>query len=399
MAGEGFNTLQFAPNGKLGFIVWRGRDLLYRERNGSSWTEQVIGSYGSGYSAGGVEEYRFQPYAALLFDSQSRAHILRQNGGSFAHHVQQGDGRFSEDSAISLNGSSFSLVTVAMGPGDKLHIALVGSGSYPALNYGSNKGGSWQWSQVTTIAGDPRGFLRQSYAPRWFSMAIDSGNYAHITYCPEFANPAIDGHSRPYSQLNYASNRGGGWSTQKINSTSDDSGDVGAGASIAIAPDDQPAIANWFNDRASTGSSQYNQLHYFKRDSSGNWNKQFVTGSCAGYLAGDGDKGAGFAPYLRFDPRGRPNIAFCDDAAEHFAVWGQNEYAGDLRLAYYDGGQWKFRTIYQQERALDGQMVYPAMALSGGEMVFTGLERRTSWIDSRRANSTYKWFYVQSGLP
>src|SRR5687768_9044822 len=38
-AGEGFNTLQYAPNGKLGFIVWRGQDLLYRERNGSVWTE------------------------------------------------------------------------------------------------------------------------------------------------------------------------------------------------------------------------------------------------------------------------------------------------------------------------------------------------------------------------
>src|SRR5687767_1973402 len=26
MAGEGFNTLQYAPNGKIGFIVWRGQD-------------------------------------------------------------------------------------------------------------------------------------------------------------------------------------------------------------------------------------------------------------------------------------------------------------------------------------------------------------------------------------
>ncbi|MEO7300422.1 MAG: hypothetical protein ABI042_17795, partial [Verrucomicrobiota bacterium] len=78
--------MQFAPNGKLGFIAWRGRDLIYRERNSGNWSERVLGTYGSGYSAGGVEEYRFQPFAALVFDSQSRAHILRQNGGSFAHH-------------------------------------------------------------------------------------------------------------------------------------------------------------------------------------------------------------------------------------------------------------------------------------------------------------------------
>src|SRR5688572_22117916 len=32
IAGEGFNTLQFAPSGKLGFIAWRGIDLILRER-------------------------------------------------------------------------------------------------------------------------------------------------------------------------------------------------------------------------------------------------------------------------------------------------------------------------------------------------------------------------------
>ncbi|MEO6034939.1 MAG: hypothetical protein ABIQ35_06775 [Verrucomicrobiota bacterium] len=402
MAGEGFNSLQFAPNGKLGFIAWRGQDLIYRERVNNSWSEQVIGRYGSIFTPGIAEEYRFQPHVALLFDSQSRAHILRLSGFSVAHHVQNG-GNFSETSAISLNsvGSSFSLFTVAMGPGDKLHIALEGTGGWTPIFYGTDKSGSWQWTQAATIAGNPRGFLKQSYAPRWFSMAIDSGNNAHITFCPEFKMPAIDGHSRPYSDLYYASNRGGNWFTQKINSTVDDSGDVGAGASIAIGPDDQPSIANWYNERAATGSSQYNQLYYFKRDGNGNWSKQFVCGSSSGYQAGDGDKGAGFAPYLRFDSRGRPNIAFCDDASEHFPVWGQNEFAGDLRHAYYDGSRWVFRTVFQQAVPLDRQIVYPAMALSGSEMVFMGLERKTAWLDGghRNANSTYNWFFVQTSTP
>ncbi len=401
IAGEGFNTLQFAPNGKLGFIAWRGQDLIYRERNSGTWSEQIIGRYGANYAAGGREEYRFQPHAALLFDSQSRAHVLRLNGSSVAHHVQQTSGSFAEDAAISLSGigSSFSLFTAAIGPNDKLHIAIVGSSTSPALNYGSNKTGSWQWRQVTTIWGNPRGFLGQSYAPRWFSMAIDSQNNAHLTFCPQFAMPAYDGHARPYSELHYASDKGGNWFTQKVSSTSDDSGDVGAGASIAIAPDDQAAIASWFNDRASTGSSQYNQLHYFKRDANGTWVKQFVTGNSAGYEAGDGPKGAGFAPYLRFDSRGRPNIAFCDDAAQHFGDTGQNEYGGHLRHAYLDGSQWIFRTVFQQTSALNGQIVYPAMATAGNELVFMGLNRQTVWTSSRDATSTYNWFYVQSALP
>ena len=402
MAGEGFNTLQFAPNGKLGFIAWRGQDLIYRERVNNSWSEQVVGRFGAVYTAGVSEEYRFQPHAALLFDSQSRAHILRLNGSSIAHHVQNG-GSFSETTAISLNsvGSSFSLFTAAMGSGDKLHIALEGSAAYAAISYGTDKNGSWQWSQVGTIAGNPRGFLKQSYAPRWFSLAIDSQNWAHLTFCPEFKLPAIDGHSRPYSELHYASNRGGNWFTQKVSSTLDDSGEVGSGASIAIGPDDQPAIANWFNERASTGSSQQNFLNYHRRDANGNWSKQLVTSTSSGYVAGDGDRGAGFAPYLRFDSRGRPNIAFCDDASEHFPVWGQNEFAGNLRHAFFDGTRWVFRSIYQQAVPLDRQIVYPAMALSGSEMVFMGLERKTAWLDGghRNANSTYNWFYAQTSAP
>lgn len=401
MAGEGFNALQFAPDGKLGFIAWRGPELIYRERVGGVWSEQIIGSFGANFASGTREEYRFQPHVALLFDSQSRAHILRLNGSSVAHHVQQAGGNFVNDTAISLSGigSSFSLFSAAIGSGDKLHLALVGSGSSPALNYGSNKTGSWQWRQVASITGNPRGFLQQSYAPRWFSMAIDSQNAAHLTYCPQFAMPQFDGYLRPYSELHYASDRGGNWFTQKVSSTSDDSGDVGAGASIAIAPNGQPAIASWMNDRASTGSSQYNQLHYFARDGAGNWVKQFVMGNSSGYEAGDGPKGAGFAPYLRFDGLGRPHIAFCDDAAQHFSGTGQNEYAGNLRHTYWNGSQWIFRTVYQQTSALSGQIIYPAFATGTNEMVFMGLKRQTTWIDSRNATSTYNWFFVQSALP
>ncbi len=401
MAGEGLNALQFAPNGKLGFIAWRGQDLIYRERINGSWTENVIGRFGGLYVPGTREEYRFQPHAALLFDSQSRAHILRLNGSSVAHHVQQSGGGFADDSAISLNGigSSFSLFTAAIGPNDKLHLALVGSGSSPTIKYGSNKGGSWNWQSVANVSGNPRGFLQQSYAPRWFSMAIDSQNKAHLTYCPQFVMGQFGGYLRPYSELHYATDRDGNWTTLKIAGVADGSGDAGAGASIAIGPDNQPAIASWHNERAPTGSSQENFLNYHRRASNGNWTTQRVNGNSAGYQAGDGPKGGGFAPHLRFDSQGRPNIAFCDDAAQHFSVAGQNEYAGNLRHTYLNGSHWVFKTVYQQSNALNGQIVYPAMAIAGSEMVFVGIKRGTTWIDSRTAVSTYNWFYVQSALP
>ena len=122
-----------------------------------------------------------------------------------------------------------------------------------------------------------------------------------------------------------------------------------------------------------------------------------MASNAAGYLAGDGDKGTGFAPYLRFDSRGRPHIAFLDDAAQHFPM--QNEYAGNLRHAYFDGGQWVTRTVYAQSTALERQTVYPAMAVSENEMTFLGLDRRTVWQTDRIATSTYYFFLVQSAVP
>jgi hypothetical protein len=400
MAGEGFNAIQYTPGGRLGFIVWRGQDLVYRERNGTVWIERVIERFGNTYAPGAREEYRFQPHAALLFDSQSRAHILRLSGSTARHHIEQSDGSFAEDTAISLSsvGSSFSLFSAAIGPGDELHIAIVGAENNAAISYGSNKSGTWQWSRVTHVTGDPRGFWKQSYAPRWFSMAIDSQNNAHLTFCPQFQLPTgPEGYLRPNDELHYASNRGGSWTTQRIAYVPDLSGDAGEGASIAIGPNNQPAIAAWYNERFPTGSSDFCQLHYYTFDGNGTWTKQLVAANAAGYLAGDGDKGTGFAPYLRFDSQGRPNIAFCDDAAQHFPT--QQEYAGNLRHAWFDGGQWNIRSVYPQTAALDAQVIYPAMAMLGNEMAFIGLDRRTVWQDSRTATSTYQFFFVQLPLP
>ena len=397
---DGFDALQYAPNGKLGFIVWRGKDLVYRERNGSVWREQVLGAFGNTYVPGVTEEYRFQPLSALLYDSRSRAHVLRMSGSTIRHHVQQPDGSFAETTAVSASaiGSSFALFEAAIGPGDKLHIAIVPAQQNARVSYGSDKTGSWQWSTVAQLAGNPRGFWKQSYAPRWFSMAVDSQGYAHITYCPEFQLPfGPEGYYQPNSELHYASDRGGQWTSQRIAHVADLSGDAGHGASIAIGPDDQPAIAAWYNERWRTGSSDWCQLHFYQRDRSGVWNKQIVASNAAGYLAGDGDKGTGFSPHLRFDLRGRPHIAFLDDAAQHFPT--QNEYAGNLRHAYYDGSRWVLRTIYPQSVALERQVVYPALAVSAEEMTFIALDRRTVWQDHRNAVSTYYFLMVQLPMP
>src|SRR5688572_13286183 len=74
-APEGFNTVQFAADGKLGFIVWRDTDLIIRERavNGT-WSEQTVRSGGRTFQPylsfeflKPREDYRFQPSAVLLY--------------------------------------------------------------------------------------------------------------------------------------------------------------------------------------------------------------------------------------------------------------------------------------------------------------------------------------------
>ena len=398
---EGFNTLQFSPSGNLGLIVWKNRDLIYRERTqGGAWSEAVVTSDGGLYQARGFDEQRFQPLASLLFDSASRPHVFEVNGGSIRHLIREnGSWRQTEVITPSGAGSAFALFAVSLGANDSIHIGVIGDGYDPNLVYGSNKSGNWNWSTVTRLTGRARGFFQQSCTPRFFSMAIDSQNAAHFAFTREFALPrGPEGYLKPYSELSYASNRPGYWIIERVNYPVDGSGDCGQGASIAIGPDGEPAIAGWWNERASTGSAQFGHVRYHRRNSNGNWSNDYVMGYTDGYNAGDGDKGTGFSPYLRFDNQGRPHISFSDDASQHFST-GQNEYAGQIRHAYHNGSQWRFHTVYEQRDALQKQMVYPAMALSGNEMVFMGLERQTQWLDSRNAVSTYRLVYRSEPLP
>jgi hypothetical protein len=77
MPGEGFNTLQFAPDGRLALIRWTGRDLVYSERDrNEAWSRESVCECGLPYKSGIREEYRFQPSATLLFDDSSTPQIL-----------------------------------------------------------------------------------------------------------------------------------------------------------------------------------------------------------------------------------------------------------------------------------------------------------------------------------
>lgn len=408
LAAEGFNTLQFAPSGVLGLIVWKNQSLIYRERNASGeWFEEEIAKAGLTFEARDYDEHRFQAPAALLFDSASRPHVLRASSSDnkVSHYVRESNGRWTERGIVTIEGFGGApvLFAAALGSGDTLHIAAVGSGASPPLVYGTDVSGSWKWSRVAGIDGDPRGFLKQSWAPRFFSLAVNSRNRAHLTFTPQFRfDTGPGGFPKPSSELVYASNESGEWRRETLMSASDGSGDAGLGACVAVGPNDRPAVASWYDERADTGSSQGSQFLFHQRDENGRWSRSVIGRATDDFNAGDGNRGTGFAPYLRFDSRGRPHVVFSDHASEHFWASGQNEYAGQIRHGYFNGSEWVFRTVYRQNTPSQKQMIYPAMALSDSEVVFMGLERATEWApDSwpRRVSSTYRFVFVPEQMP
>lgn len=162
-----------------------------------------------------------------------------------------------------------------------------------------------------------------------------------------------------------------------MNAPSGSSGDAGLGASVAIGPDDQPRIASVVIERADTGSPQSAQLLFDTRTASGTWTKETVASSAAGYTAGDGDKGTGFAPYLRYDASGTPHIAFSDFASQHF-WFGADEFAGQIRHAKKAGASWAIQTVFAQTDPLRNMVHYPVLAVSSNLLFFAGLQRTDS---------------------
>lgn len=383
-AGEGFDTVQFAPNGTLGMLFWNGRNLTLRERSTSGlWREEILTGSGNLFQINITrQDYKFQPAALLLYDSNSEAHIFHAAGGKTIVHYVRGSGTWVERERIDATAANAAvdLLVGAIGPNDTFHLGVVSGGESPNLTCGSNRNGQWFWNQISTIGAFPRHYLAPSYAPRWLSLAVDSNNSAHIAFRPSYQISYNGGYVRAYNELAYASNRSGQWTVQIVQRPRDDSGEAGNGNSIAIGPDNKPYIASWHNERGPGGSAEESRLYFHSQDANGNWTRQDVISRPDGYIAGDNEKGTGFAPYLRFDAQGRPHILFLDHGSEHFGESGQSEYAGHIRHAVrQSGGQWQVESIYRQTDPKREQMLYPAFAMNGSELVVSGLRRATDW--------------------
>ncbi len=397
--GEGTNALQFAPDGRLAQILWTGSplQLVYRVRDGGgNWSQETVATSAyantEGYGVPSYTPFNDNEQAQLLFTADDVPHILMlgqnaQGAVTISHYDRTIAGGWQLVETVlpfgSSTGRSVQNFTAAVGPNNALHVTLTYtdntvSPAQSSLLYGTDASGSWGFQVVTTLGTDTPPLFPGAIAPRYLSLAVDTSGFAHIAFTPDFQLiSASGGFSDTFSQLAYATNSSGHWTTQVVYQSPDHSGDAGDGASIAISPTGTISIASFFVERVATGSASYAELLYNQLQNDGTWSTQVVANASAGYAAADGTQFTGFAPQLEFDAQGQPNIAFADYASQHFSD-GAHEFTGQIRYAVETGGTWNIQTVFQQTNPLTNQLFYPVMALSPYEADFEGLSRQTT---------------------
>ncbi|HXD85030.1 MAG TPA: VCBS repeat-containing protein [Urbifossiella sp.] len=397
-AGE-FNWEQYSPTGELAQLVWEGQTLVYRTRAANAWFEEPIAVSSDFTQAQYSTRNQVQSAAEsaqLVFTGDGTPHVLflQESWNSQANafqtlvqHYERIGGQWEHVETISapwLSTWGPSNLVAEPGAGNTLHIlfsetytAATGVGNFGTgiLWYGTNTSGSWQFAKVADTA-DPRvdvWFSGGDWAPRFISMAIDANNNAYVTYTPEFY--IAGAFSTVYSQLNFATNRGGSWQTSTIYAPQDGTADAGLGASIAINPTNgQVSVASYYVDRYNTGSPQTSKLMYHTLNANGTWTNSDVVTAPDDYSAADGPHFTGFTPQLFFSASGQANIVFSDEASQHLPVTFANEYAGQIRMATFNGGKWSVQTVYRQNDPIHNQLFYPIAATYKGQTTFGGLQ-------------------------
>lgn len=419
-AGE-FNWTQYSPTGELGQLLWNGGNLIYQSRVAGAWRAETVAASGA-FTAAQYDStdavQKASQTAQLVFTSDGTPHALflekAWNGAAgryqtlIQHYARTSAGWQQVETItpgwLSVWGPN-NLVAEA-GANNSIHLiftetnaAATGVGNFGSgqLMYATNAGGSWGFAKIADTADLSQDvwFTGGRWAPRFLSLAVDSANAAHVTYTPQFY--IAGAFSTVNSTLMYATNRGGAWGSQTVMAPGDGTADAGLGASVAVGPGGQVAVASYYVDRYNTGSPQSSQLMYHTL-TPGGWTHAVVTGAPAGYVAGDGARFTGFAPQLYFDTAGRANIVFSDEAGEHLPVTYANQFAGQIRLATLNGGAWGIQTVFSQADPVRKQLLYPVAASYNGQTTFAGLVA-ASTVDGNKNPVRTDFAPVDVGAP
>jgi hypothetical protein len=431
-----FDALKFTPDGRLSMIYWTVTDslinLVFNEiGSDGQWLPATVTSadnetpaplppYGEDIASNPAQS-DFAPPAALLYDSLGNPHIVLENisplfGPETLIHFARAPSGWEDLGEIEIQSANADdCFAAVMGPGDIIHVVAGGDANgppniggpfasyiYTPVHY-TCVGGAWQdetsaeGAMETVSPGDYT--VQLDYEPRAFSMAVDSRGFLHVAYTPEDVDTGnADGSASSYSQLARMSNESGQWKSETVYDPPDGHSDAGLGASIAIAPNGQPAIASFLDPRVQTGSSAGGSLLFHQRGTNGAWTTTIVANSASGYTAGDGNTGTGFAPSLFFDFAGRPHIVFTDHASQHFDGQ-QDEFCGNLRHAWLYGGTWRIQTLFQQSDPVHNQVFFPNAASSPRQLAAMGTVSQDQLDENLTITNTLFYLNLTGFLP
>jgi len=391
LADDGLTATQFTPDGRLARLTWERSPvagggfierLVYRcEAVEQDMTEEVVLQHA-------VDDHfpkgsRPPSVARLLFAPDGTPQVLVAGNPIDVYRPDARGWHRVDSVGIPVAGDALEVerLVAAVGPTGAIHF-VAGCFKPPAFNYdhgplwyGTNLGGSWKITKIVDRAAVSDSIPDNTPRLRQLDLTVDRSEKAHVVYSPGFDTTLNGNFTRDYSELAYASNASGAWVSQVVHRPPDGTGASGFGNTIQIAPDGQPAIAQFFIDNVATGSFVTAQLLYHQRKPNGSWTTEVVASRPDGYVAGDGAHFTGFAPQLTFDAAGIPHIAFSDLAAQHFTLPYINQYvfAGQLRHAWKERGVWRVETLVRQANPLLGRLVYPSIAAGPTGMVFSGL--------------------------
>jgi hypothetical protein len=272
----------------ISYYDYTNGDLKYAFLDGNNWIAEVVDSNDN-----------VGRYTSITLDSDNHPHISYYDYTNGDLKYAFLDGNNWDIQSVDIYGRVGLYTSIVLDDMGNPHISYCDY-TKKNLKYAFFDGSSWDKTTVDN-SGDICVF---EYFGDTTSIALDSNNYPHISYC-DFEN----------YNLKYAFWDGNKWSTETV----DEEGEIGQYSSLVLDTNDIPHIGYGYLTK---GSSLKFDLKYAEK-TSGNWNIQTVDS--------EGDIRKWIS--LKLDNDENPHLSYYD------------YYEGSLKYCFFDENEWFFENV------------------------------------------------------